>query len=242
MARNTGKPIRIKAADLVQQAILSGRLSPGSEIPQLKLARSMGLSQASVREALQELEHRGLIVPHGRTRTIIDLSEDDLYQMCQVRMLLEPVACRLAAENWTPTFCECLESNLAAMQAAAHAGNWREILRVDLEFHRAIWRHQSNRYLEKHLNILCVPLFAYALVRRKDSGVPENYRLVAQHRTIVNMLRTRDGPRVERLLRRIIERDNRQDLAEYRRLRETELPGPRPEPWVVDDCVFSGGR
>lgn len=214
------KPIRIEAAELVQNAILSGHLRPGEEVPQLKLSRKLGLSQASLREALQELEHRGLLLRKGRTRVIIDLSEDDLAKMFQLRGILEPVACRLAASHWNDKISDQLEAGLALMEDAARQGNYREHLRLDLEFHRHIWLNQPNQYLARQLEMICFPLFAFELVQRSEFGYLNFERTIRQHRFILSLLQSRDENRVERLVRRLIDRFHRLDLADYRAFRK----------------------
>jgi DNA-binding GntR family transcriptional regulator len=216
------QPIRLVAADQLQEAILSGRYQPGQEVPQLKLAASLGLSQASTREAIQELEHRGLLVRRGRTRTVTDLSEDELADIFQVRTVLEPLACRLAANHWNRSADQALEQCLLEMREAGGEGNYQRQLRADLEFHRALWKHQPNRQLERHLNVLCVPLFAYELVVRADSGYIDYERSFREHHLILSVLRTRDGNRAERIMKRLVEKFHREDRADYRRLDAVE--------------------
>lgn len=213
------KTIRLHIADLIEEAILSGQIRPGDEVPQLKLSKELGVSQPSVREALQELEYRALVVKKGRRRTVTDFSEEDLSNMFQVRTVLEPFACRLASYAWTRQLGEDLETCLAAMKQAGDQRNDREYLRRDLEFHRTIWRGQPNRQLEFQLNVLCVPLFAYELVRRSGSGIiPYEWNL-RQTRIILTVLQTRDGEKAERAVRHITERFRRRDLSDYRRLK-----------------------
>jgi DNA-binding GntR family transcriptional regulator len=91
------RPVCLQAANMIEEAILCGHILPGEEVPQLTLSKRLGLSQPTIREALQELEHRGLVVKHGRIRTVTNFSEQDLGNIFQVRMLLEPFACRLSA-------------------------------------------------------------------------------------------------------------------------------------------------
>jgi DNA-binding GntR family transcriptional regulator len=227
------RPARLEVADIVQEAILRGQLAPGQEIPQLDLARRLGLSQSAVREALQELEHRGLVVRRGRRREVIRLTEDDLADLYQVRAVLEPLACRLAAYGWNKDFDDRLENCLYAMRRGAADKDYPAHARADAEFHRTIWRHQPNRALERQLEILWMPYFAYDLVERAPNAFLDFERSLRQHRTIITALRTRDGERAEKVVRRLIERFHRQDIADFRALErsqslmraETVIPG-----------------
>jgi DNA-binding GntR family transcriptional regulator len=209
------KPVRLQAAYMIEEAILHGHIRPGEEVPQLKLSKRLGLSQPTIREALQELEHRGLVVKHGRVKRVTNFSEQDLGNIFQVRMLLEPFACRLAAYNWTEQLSDELEKCLALMRKFAEQRKYYEHVRVDVDFHRAIWKHQPNRQLEQQLNALCMPLFAYDLVRRDSERVYDwNIR---QTQRILMVLRTRDGERAEKVVRHIIEKFLRKKLLAYRR-------------------------
>jgi DNA-binding GntR family transcriptional regulator len=212
------KPIRQRAANLVQEAILRGHLQPGDEISQLALARELGLSQASLREALQELEHRGLLRKRGRTWLITRLSEDELCDLYQIRVVLEPLACGLAACSFTQQLGAQLDECLQRMTTAATALDYPEHSRADIEFHQLIWKSQPNRLLEKHLNLLCLPLFAYDLVKRTELVVLDFERSLRQHHLIVNLLRTRDSLRTERLVRRLMRTFHRHDIADFRRI------------------------
>jgi DNA-binding GntR family transcriptional regulator len=213
------KPLRHQAVSMIEEAILHGHVRPGEEVPQLKLSKLLGLSQPSIREALQELEHRGLVVKQGRVRTVTSLSEQDLGNIFQVRLLLEPFACRLAAYGWTQQSSDALEHCLALMRKSAQELDYRRHISVDLEFHRTIWRHQPNRQLERLLNVLCTPLFAYELVWRGGPGCLDFDWNLLQTKKILMVLRTRDGERAERVVRHIIGRFHRYDLADYRLLK-----------------------
>src|SRR3981081_3804063 len=45
----------------LRQGIFEGRFPPGAPLRELTLARELSVSQATVREALQRLEHAGLV-------------------------------------------------------------------------------------------------------------------------------------------------------------------------------------
>lgn len=214
------RPIRESAADLLQQAILAGQYVPGQEIPQLGLSRQLGLSQSSVREALQELENRGLIMKNGRNWTVTQLSRDDLSDLYQVRSALEPLACKLAACTWRDEHTKALEDALEAMLKSARDRDYPRHSEADRRFHQIIWEAQPNRALLKQLNLLCMPLFAYDLVARSGCAYLDFNRSARQHRTIIQVLATRDGGRAEKVVRRLIERFHRQDVRDFDELGE----------------------
>ncbi|MDZ4796945.1 MAG: GntR family transcriptional regulator [Bryobacteraceae bacterium] len=216
-----------QVTERLEDAILLGLLAPGEEVPQLKLAQQFGLSQTAIREALQELERRGLVTQRGRTKTVTDFSEEDLAHLFEVRLSLEPLACRLAATHFTEALGRELEEQLRLMQKSADEQNAREHVRHDLQFHRTIWAGQPNRYLEQHLNQVCASLFAYELVRRTQANYLDFGWNMRQTTMIFRVLRTRDGDLAERVIRRTITRFYRRDTSDYRRIGGVPSGGER---------------
>src|SRR3954471_16653208 len=51
--------LRSLVVDSIREAILAGKLPPGTPLRAFLLARDLGVSQATVREALLQLEHKG---------------------------------------------------------------------------------------------------------------------------------------------------------------------------------------
>lgn len=214
-SKSTTLPIRHRAADVLQESILTGRFEPGREIPQLWLAREFGLSQSSIREALQELENRGLIRKHGRNWMVTRLSHDDLGDLYEVRAALEPLACRLAAYGWREEQSQVLYECLEQMKVYSDQREYAKHSEADMRFHQFIWSTQPNRILEKQLNSLCMPLFAYDLVQRSGCARTDFERSARQHRMMIEVLSSRDGIRTERVIRRLIQRFHRQDEKDF---------------------------
>jgi DNA-binding GntR family transcriptional regulator len=52
-------------------AIRQGELKPGDRIGEVNLARQLGVGQSTLREALQELEHQGLVTKHENRATFV---------------------------------------------------------------------------------------------------------------------------------------------------------------------------
>lgn len=93
------------AAEL-RQRILDGTLAAGRALRQAALAEEFGISRIPLREALLQLEAEGLvkIVPH-RGAVVSEISGDDVDEVFELRLLLEPrllkrSAPRLTAHNY----------------------------------------------------------------------------------------------------------------------------------------------
>src|SRR5919109_493829 len=95
-----------KADDIalvLEEAIVSGELAPGTVLRQEQLSERYGVSRTPVREALRRLAALGLVsfVPNRGVR-VRTLSRDELYEAFLVRAELESLATELAATRMTP--------------------------------------------------------------------------------------------------------------------------------------------
>jgi DNA-binding GntR family transcriptional regulator len=73
---------------------MTGRLQPGDPLRELHLAREFHVSQATIREALLELEQNGLAVRlANRGTTVTRLSPGEVRDRLEIRAQLEPLAC-----------------------------------------------------------------------------------------------------------------------------------------------------
>lgn len=86
--------------DQLMDWIMSGKLLMGDKLNTEELASQLGVSRMPIREALSNLEKKGLAesVPYAGTR-LVTLTKDDVRQIYIARTALEPVAARYACER-----------------------------------------------------------------------------------------------------------------------------------------------
>jgi DNA-binding GntR family transcriptional regulator len=151
-----------KVVEALREAIYSGRLKPGESIREMPLARDLQVSQTTIREALLQLEHAGLIVrqPNRGTR-VTELSPKEIGERVGLRLALEQIAAGEAARRANREHLQELEVRLREISAAVSANAYYEAGQADLEFHRSIWRASGNQTLCRVLDDLTVPLFAF---------------------------------------------------------------------------------
>ena len=96
------EPIKITSRkqvmyDALKEAMFAGKLSPGDALVELHLANEFGVSQATVREALLQLEHVGLIVKIPNKGTFVkEISQNEIRERNEIRICLEEMACLCA--------------------------------------------------------------------------------------------------------------------------------------------------
>lgn len=144
----------------IRDDIMSGRIHPRARLRELHLARQLGVSQATVREALFHLEHSGLVVrvPHSGT-TVASFSQEELQERIDVRLVLEEVAFVKASQNDLRKLIDDLEIILST---ALNTEEGFEHSQAELEFHRRVWQAANNETLYRTLQDLTAPLFAFA--------------------------------------------------------------------------------
>jgi DNA-binding GntR family transcriptional regulator len=194
-------PLRSQVFDLLRDAIIAGKYAPGEPLREISLARDLGVSQNTVREALLQLEQTGLVVrtPNKNT-TITRLSSSDIAERVSTRMALEPLVCIGASERMTDADFADLQGYLDRIADRIHANNPFETSQADLAFHRRIWELSGRRFLYQILDQTTLPLFAFvALLRyRRPQSLAE---VVLPHEEIFNALRSGDKAEITRVIR-----------------------------------------
>jgi len=166
--------------------IVEGRLEDGDRLPsEGEMATRFGVSRPTVREALSELQHAGVIhVRHGagsfvRSASAINRGHNDsgdnapstfgpvrsltdVRQCFEFRASLEGEAAALAAERRPLQPLQDMEEALARMERAISSERAdveaSSQFEADFEFHRAIARATENSYFERTLRSMREPI------------------------------------------------------------------------------------
>ena len=78
-------PLRDVVFNTLRNAILTGELSPGERLMEIKLADKLGVSRTPIREALRRLEQEHLIEETKKGILIIGITEKDLTDIFLIR-------------------------------------------------------------------------------------------------------------------------------------------------------------
>jgi DNA-binding GntR family transcriptional regulator len=129
------------ALTTLRSAILAGTLTGGTRLVQTELAAQLELSTTPVREALRDLAMEGLVVfdPH-RGAVVRALDIDEVREIYQLRITLEPIMVRRIAERITDTQLDHAEELAAMMQTETNLSAWVDLNRL---FH-AIFSEPDN--------------------------------------------------------------------------------------------------
>lgn len=189
----------------IERLILAGELPPGAKLPpERELATTLGVSRASVRDALRDLEMRGLLErTPGRGTIVVDrpsLGLDagllreldprtrDLLEVMEIRGIIEPPMTARAALRATARDVAHLQELVEAMSPELDAERYAAL---DLAFHQAIARCTHNQLLARVLEAVN-PLTAPS---RGDTVQSPQRRVasIAGHRRILEALCAHDS-------------------------------------------------
>jgi DNA-binding GntR family transcriptional regulator len=138
------------ALEELREAIILGELPAGTPLRLDELARSLDMSISPIREAVRQLEALGLAehIPHQGAR-VLDFDPDDLRDLFEVRLALESLAVRRAAERLGAAEGEAARRHLVRLDEARAAGDVREAMRAHTEFHFTLYDASGSSWLPR---------------------------------------------------------------------------------------------
>jgi DNA-binding GntR family transcriptional regulator len=190
----------------LRDAIWDGRIGIGERVREEEIARNLGVSRTPVREALQRLHQRGLLVfGAGRGLTVASLSQHQVLQLYAMREILEGSAARFAAEHAIAPEIAVLWRLQKELCKPDH--DTMALVTLNRRLHQAIYEAAHNQYLLQTLSVLHDSL---ALLHSTTFRVPSR-RLESdeEHRQIVEAIEQHNPDRAEEAARQHIRQAQR---------------------------------
>jgi DNA-binding GntR family transcriptional regulator len=179
----------------LKEAVFTGELQPGEPIREMHVARSMQVSQATVREALVQLQQTGLVVREPNRRTTVSaFSREEIRDRLQMRIALEGLAAIEASGRLNSDDIQELERRAAAIDRKIDSEHFEQYVEGDIDFHRFIWERSGNSILLKTLENTTAPLFAFMTVLTRAGLV--DLTSVRPHQRIVEAMISRDPEQI----------------------------------------------
>jgi len=189
--------------EVVLDAILHGRIAPGSRLLIDEIAKALGVSITPVRDALYRLEGEGLVVRYPyQGWSVRAVSELEIRQLYEVRAGLEGFAAYLAASRIDAQNCERLRSIVREGAAALERGALEAYQRNNDEFHRVMVAAADNELLVNTMQQIMLQMQVLIAQTVRIPGRPDN--AVAEHSDVVEAVAAGHARRAELLMRRHI--------------------------------------
>lgn len=145
-------------------------LSPGDRLtPERELAKKLGISRPSLREAIQVLQTQGrLMVRHGigvflvedqqaeKIRESLRAAHHSVEELFQMREILEAPAVEWAAERRTGVQLDAIKHAAAKLNGAVREStiDFDKVRVLDMNFHLTIVKSAQNQFLNQTLGTL----------------------------------------------------------------------------------------
>jgi DNA-binding GntR family transcriptional regulator len=180
--------------DHLRDEIISGSLTPGTELHEVALAASFGVSRGPIREALGRLATEGLVTIRPRRGAVVRaLSSEEFIEAYQVREALEMMAVRLAVPKLTEADLDAMERLVEEMAELADEEDVQGFFDANAEFHQRFFEASGNGMLAGLYRQIRGQIDRHRLRSLELRG--ELSRSVAEHRAILSAARARDVER-----------------------------------------------
>lgn len=214
-----------RIADEIGRLIDTGTFRTGERLPaERELARSLGVSRSSLREALGALEMHGRIeirigsgafvaqAPARRAQRAVASTEISPFDVLRTRRLVEVEAAGLAARHATPAQLKAMARAFERLATDMRANRMRSP--ADREFHLCIAAASGNSALAfvverlwaeggQPLNVRMEQLFV-TRGRKRDN--------IAEHRAVLDAIRNRDAAGARQAMRAHLANAERQRM------------------------------
>jgi DNA-binding GntR family transcriptional regulator len=192
-----------KAYNKIKEKIIRLDMPPGSVITETRLMDDLDLGRTPIREALKRLQSDNLVIfTPRRGMFVADIAITDLMQIYEVRVALEPLCARLAAQRITPEQLEQLQE-LVREYKRIDPEDRRMLMDLDCRFHRLLSEAANNKFLSNEIDLfhsLSLRIWNLAL----NYTNPQDIDLDA-HVEILGAIEERNFNRAEERMREHIE-------------------------------------
>jgi DNA-binding GntR family transcriptional regulator len=186
--------LRDQIAEVLERDIVTGAFEPGQRLVERELTTRFGVSSIPVREALLDLEGRGLVTRRVNCGySVVRLSIEEMRSICELRRLLEPEVVRWAVRRLTEEGADRLREQHSRFAEAAAANDLPAFFHEDLQFHRIIWELSGNRYAARALEAAVGSLFAAGISQARERGAIRLDDEVRKHEKLLKQILRGDG-------------------------------------------------
>ncbi len=184
--------------EILEKDILTGEYPRGEVLTEVKLCEKLGVSRTPVREALLRLEQEHLVHGTSRGMRVLGLDPNDIDDIYEIRMRLEGLAARRAAERASDEEIAQLKSILDMQEFFTQKGDSDNIIDADSRFHEMLYRISGSIVLYETLSPLHRKIVKYRRVSVRRTGRAQHS--FAEHKAIYEAILAHDAALAEERL------------------------------------------
>lgn len=200
-------PVREQVLDVLREAILSFRLTPGQRLIERELIASTGVSRTTIREVLRELAAEGLVttVPQ-KGAIVVTPTAQEATELYELRGVLEGHLVKRFVENATDAQVAALRRAFTQLETAVDRGaDTLALLKAKDRMYDLLARGAGNNELRATLARLHarVSLLRATSLNSSDARPAE---MLTEMRALVEAIEARDAAAAQRAGLRHVQR------------------------------------
>lgn len=204
MKATTKELMADKAYEELKWQILNGEIGPGQLFTEHSICELINIGRSPVRSALLRLQHDRLVDIIPRKGMLVrGISSQEIKEIIQVRLTIEPLVAKLAARNATAEDTDKMEHLLDQVENA-DLKDHNLAMRIDHEFHIALAHATKNKVLEEVLSF--VKMRSSMLWFRNIVTEEKMKEVQKEHREIVSAIKNKDEKKAVEALTNHVEK------------------------------------
>lgn len=198
MENSTNKSLGTRIYNILEDRILSGEYEIGESLIEMKLAKEFDVSRTPVREAIHQLERKGLVkIVTNKGAEVVGITNSDLAQIYTIRMKLEGLAARWATENISDDDLIRLRESVELLEFYSMKNNNLALSKTDSSFHEIIYESCDSKILKNILGDF------HNYINRATKNPLENPKrindIITEHKEILNAIESGNADLAEKL-------------------------------------------
>ncbi len=188
------RPVTVlsQAIKTLRDAITIGKLAPGERLPEAELCRRMGISRATLREALRCLEAERLIeIVPNRGPSVARLELRDIEEIHEMWSILTTEAVVRFASEMKEVDIDAMRQSVAGLRAAIKTADVLAQLDATYAFFRVIYQRCDNRVWNEMITRLLSRIHFLRALSLQLAG--SSMRCVKELNEIIAALKTGDA-------------------------------------------------
>lgn len=193
-----------KAYRVLKRAIIRGELTPNSKLILSEIAKSLGISNTPIREAVNKLASEGLVTIVPNKGIIVkEINIDDFQEILQVRAFLDGLIAKLSVEKITDKEIDNMMEITHEMEQCVKEDDRLTYNDLDIKFHDFLLTIAENNTLKEIYNNLIEHGYRFRLRTLKISD--RMGKSLKEHREIALKIKERNSDEANRVSQEHIE-------------------------------------
>jgi DNA-binding GntR family transcriptional regulator len=191
--------LRTRVFKHLEEHIINGKIMPGESLIETKISEELGVSRTPVREAIRQLELEGLVKSFpNKGSVVLGVSTQDIEDIYSIRMLIEGLAAKWAAEKITSDEIDKLKDSVELSEFYNGKNNMDPLEGLDSKFHEIIYEACKSKPLKHMLATFHHYIQNARAVSLSAPGRARN--AILEHRAILQAIQDHDSSGAEQLM------------------------------------------